>query len=291
LSHLNSDGYRDNNRYERTSLLSTAGWDHENWSLNSTFLLIDVDGGIPSSIGRSLFETNPKAAAPNWNAIGGFKKYRKGVASISLKNRISGNFSNEFALFGKWNDSYEKRPFNNLDDESLSAGIKEKVTWFSEKSEITAGAELITEEYKWKLDKDNIRINENKESRYHLNIHAMALIKPVSRLNISLAGSVNRINYRLTDLFPADGIQSGKRNFPVIISPKLGIIFHRLMKWHFMLPQVMAFLFLHLKRHYYRKEQLIRILNLNRDSSMRSEPGSILLTGLLRSMRHFTLSN
>ncbi len=225
LSHLNSDGYRDNNRYERTSLLSTAGWDHENWSLNSTFLLIDVDGGIPSSIGRSLFETNPKAAAPNWNAIGGFKKYRKGVASISLKNRISGNFSNEFALFGKWNDSYEKRPFNNLDDESLSAGIKEKVTWFSEKSEITAGAELITEEYKWKLDKDNIRINENKESRYHLNIHAMALIKPVSRLNISLAGSVNRINYRLTDLFPADGIQSGKRNFPVIISPKLGINF------------------------------------------------------------------
>ncbi|NMC39128.1 MAG: TonB-dependent receptor [Bacteroidales bacterium] len=223
LSHLNSEGYRENNKYKRTSLLSTAGWVHEKWSLNSTFLLIDVDGGIPSSIGRSLFETNPKAAAPNWNAIGGFKKYRKGVASISLKNRVSGNFSNEFALFGRWNDSYEKRPFNNLDDESLSAGIKEKITWYSEKTEITAGAEMIAEEYKWKLDNNNIRLNENKESRYHLNIHAMALIKPVPRLNISLAGALNRINYRLTDLFPADGIQSGRRNFPVIISPRLGI--------------------------------------------------------------------
>jgi iron complex outermembrane receptor protein len=225
LSHLNSEGYRENNKYKRTSLLSTAGWIHEKWSLNSTLLLIDVDGGIPSSIGRSLFDTNPKAAAPNWKAAGGFKKYRKGIASISLTNRILQNVSNEFTLFGRWNDSYEKRPFNNLDDESLSSGIKEKFTWLSEKTEITAGAELITEEYKWKLDNDNLRINENKESRNHLNVYAMALIKPVPKLNISLAGALNRINYRLTDLFPPDGNQSGKRNFPVIISPRLGINF------------------------------------------------------------------
>ncbi len=225
LSHLNSGGYRENNRYKRTSFLSTAGWDHEKWSLNSILLLIDVDGEIPSSIGRTLFDTNPKAAAPNWMAVEGFKKYRKGVASISLTNNFKRKFSNDFSLFGRWNDSFEKRPFNNLDDESFSAGVKEKLTWISEKTEITAGAELISEDYKWKLDKNNIRLNQNKESRNLLNIHAMALFKPVSNLNISLAGAMNRINYRLTDLFPSDGNQSGERNFPVIFSPRIGVNF------------------------------------------------------------------
>lgn len=73
-----------------------------------SLLFIGADGGIPSSIGKTLLETNPRAAAPNWKAIAGFKKYEKGVLGITLNNKISENFSNNITLFGKWNEDYEK---------------------------------------------------------------------------------------------------------------------------------------------------------------------------------------
>ena len=49
LSHLQSDGYRENNEYKRTSFLSTAQWKQTKWSVKSTLMLMDVNGEIPSS--------------------------------------------------------------------------------------------------------------------------------------------------------------------------------------------------------------------------------------------------
>jgi iron complex outermembrane recepter protein len=223
LSHLNSDGYRDNNDYRRTTFLSTARWMEKSWSVNATLLFVDVKGGIPSSLGKTMFEESPEAAAPAWKAIEGFKEYRKGVASVSLNRKISKTLTGNIVLFGKYNDNYERRPFNNLDDESLSGGIRGKVGFRTKKTELTAGVEWISEVYKWKLDKDNILLNENSENRNHLNVFGIMYYKPLRELNISVAGAVNHITYKLTDEFPTNGDQSGSRDFPTIVSPRLGI--------------------------------------------------------------------
>ena len=143
--------------------------------------------------------------------------------SISLTNKITDRITSNFTLFGKLNDNYERRPFNNLDDQSLSGGIRGKVSYKARKSEITGGAEWITEQYKWKLDKDNILLNENSEILRHLNVFGIFNYVPVPDLNISLAGALNHVSYRLTDLYPSNGDQSGKREFPLIVSPRLGI--------------------------------------------------------------------
>ena len=223
FSNLNSDGYRENNQYKRTTMLATARWIQPTWSVNATFLFMDVDGGIPSSLGKTMFEEEPEAAAPAWKAIGGYKEYNRGVSAISLTNKITDRITSNFTLFGKLNDNYERRPFNNLDDQSLSGGIRGKISYKARKSEITGGAEWITEQYKWKLDKDNILLNENSEILRHLNVFGIFSYKPVPDLNISLAGALNHVSYRLTDLYPSNGDQSGKREFPLIVSPRLGI--------------------------------------------------------------------
>ena len=223
LSHLNSDGYRENNNYRRTTLLSTARWMESKWSANANFLIIDVNGGIPSSLGKTMFEENPKAAAPAWKAVAGFKDYSKGLASFSLSNKITGNLTSNLTLFGKLNDNYERRPFNNLDDESYSGGLRGKLSHKTKKTELTAGVEWIAEQYKWKLDRDSILLNENEENRKHLNIFGIFYYRPVPELNISLAGALNHVKYKLTDLFPSNGDQSGSRDFPLIVSPRFGI--------------------------------------------------------------------
>jgi iron complex outermembrane receptor protein len=223
LSHLSSDGYRENNGYRRTSLLSTARWMQPNWSVNATFLFMDVRGGIPSSLGKTMFEKNPESAAPAWKAISGFKEYFKGLSAIALTNKITTRLTSNITLFGKFNDNYERRPFNNLDDQSMSGGIRGKISYRTKKSEFTGGAEYIAEQYKWKLDKDSSLLNENSENRRHLNVFGIMYFKPVPQLNISLAGALNHVSYRLTDLYPDNGDQSGSREFPLIVSPRLGI--------------------------------------------------------------------
>ena len=88
LGHLQSAGYRENNDYRRTSLMVNAGYDRTNWSVYLHLLLMGVHGGIPSSLGETLFNTDPQAAAPNWKAIEGYKEYTKGIAGITLVNKM-----------------------------------------------------------------------------------------------------------------------------------------------------------------------------------------------------------
>jgi len=222
LSHLQSDGYRENNEYKRTSFLSTAQWKQAKWSVKSTLLFADVNAEIPSSLGKTQFENNPQAAAPNWAAIEGYKKTRKALAGITLTNILSSKLTNQLTFHGKWSDSYEKRPFNNLDDETMSTGIRNKLSYYRQKTDWILGLDWIAEDYKWKLDKDEILLNENRENRNQFSVFGIMNYRPASKLNISIAGTVNYISYKLTDLYPANGDQSGKRNFPLIVSPRIG---------------------------------------------------------------------
>ena len=223
FSHMLSDGYRENNSYQRTSLLTTLSRNSPKIALNFMLLLMNVDAGIPSSTGITLFETDPRAAAPNWLAVGGYKKYTKGMAGLSLSRKLSTHITNRFTAFGKIHNSYEKRPFNNLDDITMSAGLRNRLNLHFDKTDWVLGAEWLAEAYRWELDTSAIRINYNRENRNQLNVFAMLYYRPLAKLNISLAGAVNLIGYRLTDLYLANGDQSGTRKFPAVFSPRLGL--------------------------------------------------------------------
>jgi iron complex outermembrane recepter protein len=214
LSHLQSDGYRANNEYNRTSFITTAKWKQPKWSLKSTLMLTGVDGEIPSSLGKTQFEKDPEAAAPAWAAIEGYKKNRKAMAGITLTNILSSKLTNQFTIHGKWSDNFEKRPFNNLGDQTLSTGIRNKLSYYRPLTDWVLGIDWIAEQYKWKLDKDDLLLNENRENRNQFSVFSIMNYRPTFRLSLSLAGTLNHISYNLTDLYATNGDQSGKRDFP-----------------------------------------------------------------------------
>ncbi|MCK9414691.1 MAG: TonB-dependent receptor [Prolixibacteraceae bacterium] len=223
LSHLQSDGFRENNHYKRSSLLSTAAWEKPGWTVQATLLLTGLNAGIPSSLGKSMFEENPGAAAPTWKAVKGYKESEKIRAGITVATRIKARLDNHFTIFGIGINSYERRPFNNLDDNSIGYGFRNKLSYHTEKTVWIAGGEFVADRYEWQLDKENILLNKNNESRNHFNLYGMVYYRPNEKLNLSVASALGQTSYRLTDLFPANGEQSGHRKFPLIFSPRIGI--------------------------------------------------------------------
>jgi iron complex outermembrane receptor protein len=223
ISHVNSDGYRENNRYRRTSFISSGEWEQKDYSLEYTLMLIDLNAQIPSSVGKSLYESNPKAAAANWSAIEGYKKYQRAIAGVTLTNLFSDKWTNKLNVFGRWADSYERRPFNNLDDGTSGGGISNRLSYHNNQWDAMIGFEWVKDVYRWKMDLKNEMINKNRESRDHYNLFSMIYWRPASEWNISLGGAVNKVNYLLRDQFLSNGDQSGERSFPLIFSPRLGI--------------------------------------------------------------------
>ena len=223
LSATNSDGYRENNYLKKRTALVTGNANLKLFDFEYFFYTTYLNAGIPSSIGRTLFDTNPKAAAQNWKDIGGYKRYQKGVGGVSFVNRLSENWQNKLMLFGKWNDSFERRPFNDLDDGSRGGGIRNKLNFSSSKTNVVIGLEWTTDNYKWLMEKNDVLLNKNRETRNHLNLFSIVYYQPTSKINISLAAAFNKIDYKLTDQFKEDGDKSGNRNFPSMFSPRIGI--------------------------------------------------------------------
>ena len=224
LSATNSDGYRENNYLKKRTALVAGDVDFKLFDLEYFFYTTYLNAGIPSSVGRTLFDTNPKAAAQNWKEIGGYKRYQKGVAGVSFVKRLSEQWQNKLMLFGKWNDSFERRPFNDLDDGSRGGGIRNKLSFTSSKTNVVVGFEWITDTYKWLMEKDDLLLNKNRENRNHLNLFSIVYYQPTSKINISFAGAYNKIGYKLIDQFKDDNDdKSGNRRFPSMFSPRIGV--------------------------------------------------------------------
>ncbi|MDD4777428.1 MAG: TonB-dependent receptor [Fermentimonas sp.] len=223
ISHLNSDGFRENNSFKRTSLLSSGEWKQQAYSLEYTLMLIDLNAQIPSSVGKTIYETDPGAAAANWKAVEGYKEYQRAIGGVTLNNRLSDNWNNKLNVFGRWADSYERRPFNNLDDGTSGGGVRNRLTYHNIYWDALIGLEWVKDIYRWQMDLNNELINKNRESRDHYNLFGMVYWRPAAEWNISLGGAVNKVNYKLTDQFVENGDQSGERSFPVIFSPRIGV--------------------------------------------------------------------
>ena len=153
----------------------------------------------------------------------GYKAYRRAIGGITLVNRFSNRWENRLTLFGRGTDSYERRPFNNLDDGTWGGGLREKLTYHGDRWDALLGMEWMSDAYRWEMELDGELINKNRERRNHTNFFGMVYWRPDDRWNVSLGGAVNKVDYRLTDLFSENGDQSGRRSFPLIFSPRIGV--------------------------------------------------------------------
>lgn len=144
-----SDGFRQNNRYERQNingyLSYTAG--KKSNMLFSVFLLnANVVGEIPSSLNNEDFLADPTLAASNWLDVNGREDYTKVLVGGSGQYSTVSNWLFKATYAKGFILNEEIRPFNrleelNLDDRLRISVAKEEL--FNNNFWFEAGAELL----------------------------------------------------------------------------------------------------------------------------------------------------
>ncbi|MEM1135090.1 MAG: TonB-dependent receptor [Bacteroidota bacterium] len=230
---MQSDGYRENNEYDRQSITAlTEFYAGENTTVSILASIIDLKAFIPSSIDSATFATNPRAAAANWQASQGFEDAQKGIFGFSIQQNISKRFSNSSSVFSGFRNAFELRPFNILREGNTNYGGRTSFSYVNEAlpflPEVTVGAEFFNEWYSWQTYENNERetgaiLSDNEERRKYYNLFVKTSFKLNEKVYATAALNFNESTYNYNDFFADDTDLSGTYRFESILSPRLAL--------------------------------------------------------------------
>ena len=230
--HFETDGYRENNSFERDGILLNGSYTINTKSSISLLVNhIDYTAQIPSSLSQTAFDENPRQAAFTWKAAQGFEANKYTLLGVSYTYKINNDLSNTSGLFYNYLDHYEPRPFNILDEFTNGYGFRSRFSGSFNlgigNGEYTFGGEFYRDEYNWQtfenLYRDNngngslqgTQISDNKEFRRLFNGFATYNIATFRRAENSQLGiNLNKTHYDFRDLFTLGvGNKNAKRRF------------------------------------------------------------------------------
>ncbi|WP_299437315.1 TonB-dependent receptor [uncultured Aquimarina sp.] len=240
-SNNHSEGYRDNNTYNRNTVTVTSSiysGEKNNFSIIASY--VDLKAGIPSSLDQEDFDNNPQQAAFTWGQSKAFEDVNYGIVGLSWKHDYNTSFSQHTSIFTSFRNNYEPRPFNILKEESNTIGIRSRIvgttTLFKKKWNWTAGGELFFDFYNGKTF-DNLyedfpigtgsvlgnQLSDLDEKRNYYNLFAETNIKLNNKLQFNFGIHLNQTFFEIDDEFLDDGNDSsGSFDFDPILSPKIG---------------------------------------------------------------------
>ncbi|WP_116771323.1 TonB-dependent receptor [Maribacter litoralis] len=239
--HMEIDGYRENNRFERDGyLLNTIFKLSKKSELGLLVNHIDYSAQIASSINEEDFNEDPTQAAFTWKASQGYEDNNYSLIGLSHTYHASSNLKNTTSLFYTYLDHYEPAPFNILDEYTNGYGLR---TLFSGNLDIlknsifyTFGGELYKDEYNWQtfenLYEENDgngslegdKLSQNKEFRHQFNGFATASYSFTPQLTAQLGLNINKTQYDFRDLFNlGESNTSANRDFKALFLPSLDI--------------------------------------------------------------------
>ncbi|MDF4203517.1 TonB-dependent receptor [Maribacter sp. SA7] len=239
--HMEIDGYRDNNRFERDGfLLNTIFKLSEKSEVELLVNHIDYSAQIASSVSQEDFDEDPTQAAFTWNSAKGYEDNNYSLIGLSHTYYANSKLKNTTSLFYTYLDHYEPAPFNILDEYTNGFGFR---TLFSGNAAIsentltyTFGGELYKDEYSWgtfeNLYQENNgngslqggRLSKNKEFRNQINGFATATYSFTPKLTAQLGLNINKTQYDFRDLLNSgENNTSANRNFKTLFLPSLDI--------------------------------------------------------------------
>lgn len=241
--HLETQGFRENNNYNRKTLLLTSSYRLN--SENEVSLLVnyvDYFAQIPSSIGKTAFEEDPSQAAFTWKEAQGFEDNKQILTGLSFTHCFSDNFSNTSSVFFTYLDHYEPRPFNILDEFTNGYGVRTVFTkdflFLKNRANFSFGGEFYKDEYNWKtianLYKENNGngslegdlLSDNVEKRDNLNVFATVTIPFTKKLKGQFGLNFNKTNYSFKDAFnQGETNKSADRDFDPIFAPNVNLLY------------------------------------------------------------------
>lgn len=234
-NHLKTEGYRQNNQFERDGILLTSsvvlgGKSKLDFMLN----YIDYTAGIPSSINQTDFEENPTNADANWLAAQGFEANKYTLTGITHTYEFNPGLRNRTSLFYTYLDHYEPRPFNILDEFTNGFGLRSVFDGKLLSGHFTLGTEIYNDEYHWgtfeNLFRDNEgvgsvqgdRLSNNTEFRRQLNLFGTFELPLDKNFTAQIGLNLNKTKYDFRDLFNSgDANTSANRDFDAILLPSL----------------------------------------------------------------------
>lgn len=241
-SNTHRDGYRENNELDRQTLtLASNHYLNEKNNLNIIANFIDLKAFIPSSLNEEDYINEPTKAAFTWGQSKGFEDYTKFLSGVSWQHQYNENSKQISSVFGSLLDSYEARPFNILEQNTTSIGLRTRfiqhVDLFQKDLQWTAGFEFFNDFNKWKtfenLYKDyppgtgsvkGEALSDFDEKRYYYNLFIEGKYQLTSKLMLDLGVNLNQTTYKIDDNFNEDqNSQSGNYSFDPIFSPKIGL--------------------------------------------------------------------
>lgn len=240
-NYLRTDGYRDNNEFNRDGLLLNTSYRVN--SKNSIGLLvnyIDYTAQIPSSLSRTAFEEAPTQAAFTWSQAQGYEANKYTLVGVSFDHQFNPDHNLTNSIFYSYLDHYEPRPFNILDEFTNGYGFRSVFNGnfgsLIPRSKYVLGAELYKDEYHWQtyenLYQDNngngslqgAQLSDNREFRRQFNAFGSLGFELGSQLTLQLGLNVNKTVYDFRDLFNTGSSNtSAKRNFKAIWLPNLDL--------------------------------------------------------------------
>lgn len=241
--HLETDGFRENDNYDRKTFLLTSTYRIN--AKNEISLLvnyIDYFAQIPSSIGKTAFEEDPSQAAFTWKKAQGFENYKQILTGLSFTHLFSESFSNTSSIFYTYLDHYEPRPFNILDEFTNGYGARtvfdKEFIFLKNIANLSFGGEFYKDEFKWKTienlyeeNNDNGSLegdllSNNLEKRNNLNVFATVTIPFTEKFKGQFGLNFNKTNYKSRDIFnQGESNKSADRDFDPIFAPNVNLLY------------------------------------------------------------------
>src|SRR5690554_3798450 len=239
--YLKTDGARENDVYDRNTLLLTSTYRFN--AKNEMSLLvnhIDYYAQIPSSIGKTAFEEDPSQAAFTWKEAQGYDAYKQLLTGLSFTHRFSESLSNTSSVFYTYVDHYEPRPFNILAEYTHGYGVRsvfnKDFMLMQNQANLNFGGEFYKDESGWKTIENRYEENngngslegelpsENFEKRNNLIVLARLAISFTDKLSGQLGLNLNKTHYETVDKFnPGEANTSADRDFDPILAPNINL--------------------------------------------------------------------
>jgi len=235
LSGIQSEGYRENNKYNRNSFfINQNQLFSKKLSGNLVLSGSKIRAQIPSSIDSATFANHPQKAAANWLNTKGYEHPDRIFAGYSLRYQMPRDWEFSSSVFLNSRKTEENRPFNYLDESGFAYGGRILSQHTKKQGSTTlhflAGTNLYFENVRSSLSENiggkgtkGVLQQKGKESIYQTDLFTQLEAK-IKRITITGGVNFNLSGFQYIDQFTSDTInQSGNYNFTSILAPRLSI--------------------------------------------------------------------
>lgn len=239
---LETDGYRENSRYNRKGVtLAGELFRREKSRLTYFGNYTYLKAYIPSSINKDMYDDNPRGAAPTWKASQGYEQYDSWLGGLAYDWKVVDWLANSTSVFVNTKDNYEPRPFDILTQNTTAYGartqFKGNVKLAGIKTSFIAGMEYFHDGFTGgtyaNLYQDNNgqgslegeRLTGSEQQRDFINAFAQLRVELSQKVEVQAGVNYNKTKFRLDNTFPDDALSSEKYSYVGIWSPQVSLLY------------------------------------------------------------------